>query len=382
MVYNSEQCLKYEEIQSKMIDFLRFPLTIGVVIIHCRYTRRLQNLLYNYVNIAEIYDYISYFFSRSILSLCVPVFFFISGFLFFKNGFSFQIYINKLKKRFFTIFIPFVIWNLIYIIIYYVDENPIMFSDNGKVIGIVPWLNGNTGFILKNILRCIWGVFVNFNGSGSPADVPFWYLRDLICICVLSPIIYYIFDFNYVKKYGIFLLVFFWVITSKYYLFPYIFLRPATLFYMMGAFFAIKKYNLVVFFTSIGNYIYFGYIINILLDLFTKNYEYNCYINKITVLFGIIVAFKISIHIVSKTSYRENDIMKMIKNTNIFIYASHWMFLYWISYPLYNVCFVGAGLSLTLIYFIQIILCCTLLILIGIILNLLFPRLMKFINGR
>ena len=40
-----------EELQSKLIDFLRFPLMIGVVIIQCRYTSRLQpQLIGNVIN--------------------------------------------------------------------------------------------------------------------------------------------------------------------------------------------------------------------------------------------------------------------------------------------------------------------------------------------
>lgn len=40
-----------QELESKVIDFLRLPLMIGVVIIHCRFTTILQPQLLDYVNV-------------------------------------------------------------------------------------------------------------------------------------------------------------------------------------------------------------------------------------------------------------------------------------------------------------------------------------------
>lgn len=52
--------------------------------------------------------------------LAVPFFFFISGYLFFtnyKNGKEFYFY--KWRKRFYTLLVPYIFWNLLTIVLYY-----------------------------------------------------------------------------------------------------------------------------------------------------------------------------------------------------------------------------------------------------------------------
>ena len=108
-----------EKLQSKVVDFLRFPLMIGVVIIHSRFTIILQPQMLEYVQTGGIYFYVSWLFSKVIFGICVPVFFFISGYLFFREGnLTIQSYVYKLKRRFFSVFVPFFCWNLIYVLIF------------------------------------------------------------------------------------------------------------------------------------------------------------------------------------------------------------------------------------------------------------------------
>ena len=74
-----------EELQSKTIDFLRFPLIVGVVLIHAHITG--MTIKGNDVlrgNSFPVCDTISYFFSEVVARMAVPLFFFISGFLFFR----------------------------------------------------------------------------------------------------------------------------------------------------------------------------------------------------------------------------------------------------------------------------------------------------------
>lgn len=65
-----------EELQSKSIDFLRFPLIVGVVLIHAHFS----NVIMNGVNVnilheysCPIYDTTSYFFSELIGRIAVPL---------------------------------------------------------------------------------------------------------------------------------------------------------------------------------------------------------------------------------------------------------------------------------------------------------------------
>ena len=93
-------------LQSDVISFLRFPLIIGIVLIHI------------YINTQQVEIHPYYSATRHILSdiiarIAVPIFFLFSGFLFFyqTGNFNKDIYTTKLKKRFKTLLVPYLFWN-------------------------------------------------------------------------------------------------------------------------------------------------------------------------------------------------------------------------------------------------------------------------------
>ena len=100
--------------QSTAIDVLRLPLAIMVVFIHispkvfcisdCQYPIFTGRGLLNFVEILC---------SNVISHIAVPTFFFISGLLFFLNiqTWSWSKYLTKIKSRFNTIVIPYMLWN-------------------------------------------------------------------------------------------------------------------------------------------------------------------------------------------------------------------------------------------------------------------------------
>ena len=75
-----------DELQSRVIAFLRFPLIVGVVFIH---NYRPSIIVGNEVMGSEThmptYSFIGQLFSQYIGWISVPLFFFFSGFLFFYN---------------------------------------------------------------------------------------------------------------------------------------------------------------------------------------------------------------------------------------------------------------------------------------------------------
>ena len=105
-----------EEILSQTIAFLRFPLIVGVLLIH---SNPEKVAIIKGMNIISpdghwFYDNISYLFSHIFAAVAVPLFFFISGYLFFykTTAFTKSVYGRKLKKRAHTLLIPYIFWNL------------------------------------------------------------------------------------------------------------------------------------------------------------------------------------------------------------------------------------------------------------------------------
>ena len=107
---------------------------------------------------------------------CVPVFFFISGYLFFikYRFFGVEDYKIQLCKRFNGLAVPYCIANLIYFIVFC----------------LLPKLKGN--HIGINIAYDFMASFWSYNDTNIPIDGPLWYIRDLLVLSFLSPVIYYV----------------------------------------------------------------------------------------------------------------------------------------------------------------------------------------------
>ena len=96
---------------SKTIMFLRFPLIVAVVFIHTNLADVMINgrLLVNEGQF-PIHDLFRHIITNELARIAVPLFFFISGFLFFYHtDFSMKMYKQKLKKRVRTLLVWFLI---------------------------------------------------------------------------------------------------------------------------------------------------------------------------------------------------------------------------------------------------------------------------------
>ena len=130
---------------SKAISATRFPIILGPVMIHCQ----------------TGFDSAPYrlFWGEMVGRITVPLFFF------FFDG-SIDAYKGKLKKRFSSLIIPYLLWNLLAFLFYW-------------CIGIA---EGN------DFLSSFW--VVDYHSGHSPADGPLWFLRTLILLLPLTPIMY------------------------------------------------------------------------------------------------------------------------------------------------------------------------------------------------
>lgn len=111
---------------------------------------------------------------RCLSNLAVPFFFFMSGFLFFRN-FTWKDLKRKYISRFFSIFIPYILWCSIYYL-YYVAVTHIPFIANHmndvKIIHLdmMIWL------------RWLW----------PDSYYVLWFLKNLIVMIIITPILYII----------------------------------------------------------------------------------------------------------------------------------------------------------------------------------------------
>ncbi len=101
---------------SLRLNLLRFPLIVGVVFVHAYETTvgfsgGSVSIGLNQNNV--ISEFIRNLISQEIARIAVPIFFLMSGYLFFA-GFvwSKENYLDKVKSRIKTLLIPFLFWNI------------------------------------------------------------------------------------------------------------------------------------------------------------------------------------------------------------------------------------------------------------------------------
>ena len=158
---------------SNKIKNISLILTFLVVVLHA------YNLESSKLTLSINY-FIQNFISYGICTVAVPMFFMISGYLFFyKFNPTLKGWINKYKKRFKSLVIPFVIWCLGWMIVLYLVQLTSfgrMFFSNMIV----------SDFSIKQLFEYTFKY---------PIPFQLWYISDLIKLVIISPIIYYLVRF-------------------------------------------------------------------------------------------------------------------------------------------------------------------------------------------
>ncbi len=205
---------------SKKIRVLSLILMVFVVYIHA-YNMSV-NLQADRVLIAKGYNSIlQNFISWGMARVAVPMFFLISGYLFFFNidADDWAQLLVKIKTRFRTLAVPFLLWSVLGILFYYFLQT---FPPSQK-------------FFSRELIReytvgdYLYRIFID------PVPYQFWYVRDLFLLSLLSPLISW-----FLREAGfryLLVLIGLWFIE-----FDYVFFRPESiLFFSLGSLIAIRK---------------------------------------------------------------------------------------------------------------------------------------------
>ena len=138
---------------------------------------------------------VNHFIDAFLRGQSVPIYFFISGLVFFLGvELTKEKYIQKLKNRIKTLLIPYIIWNIIAVLILLFKRLPCFSS-------LAPNLHkAQLDFSLPAILETFWdaskGIFANSVTEHVnviyPQDVPLWFVRDLMIVVLCTPILYWL----------------------------------------------------------------------------------------------------------------------------------------------------------------------------------------------
>lgn len=336
---------------SKTFDLLRFPLALLVVYLHISPTLIFDNEITRLTkDVYPTYYYINLCIS-TFANLAVPCFFVVSGYLLSFNikYLSFKIYLKKLRSRFYTLFFPYITWNLL-CVAYYFFTRQICFFPSFTQIFITP---------------------INF---------PLWFLRNLIVLNLIFPFFWFITKYLKIK---------FLIICIIGYMFTPIYLPPnirwdlhfsilSALFFYVGVFsgyskISFNKLNTIdrICLLSLGC---ISYIILIIIPSNCRGYILNIYLFSGAISLFLITYILIKRHDIKTIPY--------LAPASFFIYLSHKLGPTYISKKL--LFFLPKGVEMTEIvtFLICPILTCAICIGTYILISKYSPKLLKLLTGK
>ena len=292
---------------SLRINLLRFPLIIGVVFIHA-YKSTVGFSGGQIIGVIQpnfIVDFVRSFISNGVARTAVPVFFMMSGYLFFA-GFvwSKKSYMIKLTSRIKTLLIPFLFWNITIL----------------GIIALVQAIPATQTFLSgDNPLIVTFGVFDYFNAiigfTRTPIAYQFWFIRDLMILVLLAPLISIVIKF--LPLLFLFLVLIFWLVGGWPLYEPS---SEALLFFSLGAYLASTKKSLF-FLDNFGRIITVFYLLIVTIDVITINQSFNPYLHQLGILLGV-YAVLFSTKFFAKNE-RIKSLILQLSSASFFVFAIH-----------------------------------------------------------
>ncbi len=215
--------------QSQVLNILRFPATLMVIVAHCALiTMTIPISAFSgEMALARFIQQFIYCMG----GLAVTLFSLISGYYLFAKGDRFTIshYIDILRKRFKTLLIPYVLWNLLCILALWLKNSIGLHLGIGFAFNAVEYDQVTNHSLFEMIM---W-----------PIDSPLWYIRELIYMVLFSPLVYVLCRHRII---GVIIVLFLYAlpVVAPYcnFHFP---LNDIQVHFIVGAYLALHKWNIL-----------------------------------------------------------------------------------------------------------------------------------------
>ena len=369
------------DLRSQALDLLRFPLAVVIVIIHV-FPNRGSGIIFNGNEIdfsnAVFFEEIKCFIDGFLRGQSVPIYFFISGFVFFLSvEWSRGKYIQKLKNRVKTLLIPYLIWNtiaLLLVIIFQIYFTPFLSKP------MQAW-----NFSLKNILLCYWrykGELLGIEISSlQPINGVLWFVRDLMIVVLCTPLLYRLMKRGncwFVVSLGV--LWFFKECFDERYAFLNGWLS-AFFFFSWGAYMSINRKDMLVEF---GRYFRLSVFMYSILGLSYVAAAHWCpeickTIKSLNVFFGLLFAYNLATWLLRKKYCKATP---FLASSSFFIYVSHTLICGKILKFLYVYLQPASSFSLLFTHISAVILTLALLLSAFYLMRRYTPALLRVLTGR
>lgn len=299
-------------------------------------------------------------FAQGICRVAVPVFFFISGYLFYNGlkSWDWNVYRTKLKSRIYSLVIPYCIWNVVGWLLYCFKN---YFVDGVSNI----WTS-------YSFWEIIWS-----NSEGWPFVVPLWFVRDLIVVVVFA---YFIFCVVRYLKFGGIILMCLLHIANIWIPLPG-FSSVSILFFACGCYFQIFEKEPLIVPKPLAWISFIVFISMLLLIILCWNrVSINGYLHATLTIVGTILTFKL-VSMIETIKHRK--LYEMLAGASFFVFATHEIYILNISRIVINKLLpYDSQFIIVIRYFGYAILTYILCIFLYKLLNRLAPRLTMVLVGK
>ena len=288
--------------QFEIFRQLRFPMIVLVTFAHSY--GRVEDSFALLASDWNTYEFLKLLVSQTLVKVAMPVFFIMSGYLFFANVDKWDVatYKKKILRRVKTLLIPYLIWNLLMAVKLKTFSMSMLWAYWNPAGTQIDW-------------------FGHEQLMTAPANMPLWFLRDLMVVSLLTPILYIL-----VRKFGYWLMA---VLTVLYLSGVCAFIPGlsayAVFFFTLGAFFSIRRMDMIEVFKrfewpAYGLSVIFA--ISMLLTYHTSVFSSLMLCFRIT---GSIAVFCLASRILSTTSRR---LPSLVCDSTYFIYLAHYVLFF------------------------------------------------------
>lgn len=346
------------------IKSLRLPLMIGVVFIHTfDPVKSFHGGMASIFGWGSFADYVLFTFSQGFARVSVPAFYMLAGFFFFisvskNSGVEWWL---AIKKRVFTLIIPFLIWNCIVFVIFALSQLiGIRSGGSESRVGDIFTMGG------FELIDKIIGV------SSYPIAYQFWFIRDLILVCALSlPLVY---ASKNILAAITFAFVVMWVLGFGIGLIPSM---VAIVYFFFGA--TCARFSSIRSLEKVPKYVFFLYCIIVLSEYFIKDLYFYPHVHRIGLVFGVMSIYWISSLFSKWPAF--DKVMCRYASASFFLFAFHEPMLQFVKRIFFS--FVQGEISAVVAYFSSVILVTVAALIVFRILQINFPRgLALLVGGR
>ena len=339
---------------SYSIETLRFPLILIIICLHC-YTSTSSFTIGH-----DSYFRIIYPLSLWIGETGVPTYFFISGLLLF---YSKKSYHQKIESRGMTLLVPYFFFNAVILCGY------ICLMIMGKPSVILE--KDLADYTILDYVRAFWDRGSWSNGNGVPLLCPLWYIRNLMILVIVSPILHY--TIKYTKLLFPFLVGILWINAhdSAYTL------QSLTMF-SLGAYFPIVNRNPIDIMDRYKALLISAFVFLALLD-FLHLYIYIPFALPIHRLSLIVNTFFL-ICICGEYLYRHKIYSSLLSKSAFFVFCIHYPLTLALR-PIFERINNDIDIILVLVYLTSVVSIASVCVLIYMILHFLMPKFLNLVTG-